>query len=199
MESPAFPGNPARSEAVGSSGTAVTKIVDRIPRSGMADPLEQAIKNLIAAALRFPGHLGVTVTRPALPIQPGFRLVYRFDTSEHLSAWEDAEEHMRLAAAADRFTQGEPQRTVLSGLEAWFTLPGQPTTTPPPRGKITFVTWLGIFPLVYIFGPIVGVLLPPDAPSILRIAIVTVLVVSAMSYVVGPLLTRLFHKWLQPG
>ena len=199
MESPAFPGNPARSEAVGSSGTAVTKIVDRIPRSGMADPLEQAIKNLIDAALRFPGHLGVTVTRPALPIQPGFRLVYRFDTSAHLSAWEDSEEHMRLAAAADRFTQGEPRRTVLSGLEAWFTLPGQPPMTPPPRSKITVVTWLGIFPLVYIFGTIGSMLLPPDTPPILRLAIVTILVVSAMSYVVGPLLTRLFHKWLQPG
>jgi antibiotic biosynthesis monooxygenase (ABM) superfamily enzyme len=119
MESPAVPGNAPRSDSDGSLGTAVTKIIDRIPRSRMADSLEQAIKNLIAAALRFPGHLGVTVTRPALPVQPGFRLVYRFDTCEHLKAWEESEEHARLAAAADRFTQGEPQRTVLSGLETW--------------------------------------------------------------------------------
>jgi antibiotic biosynthesis monooxygenase (ABM) superfamily enzyme len=199
MESPAVPGNVARSEVDGLSNAAVTKIVDRIPRSGMTDPLERAIKNLIAAALRFPGHLGVTVTRPALPIQPGFRLVYRFDTCEHLRAWEESEEHARLAAAADRFTQGEPQRTVLSGLETWFTLPGQPAAMPPPRSKITIMTWVGIFPLVYVFGTIVGMILPPDAPPILRIAIVTLLVVTAMTYVVGPLLTRLFHKWLQPG
>jgi antibiotic biosynthesis monooxygenase (ABM) superfamily enzyme len=79
------------------------------------------------------------------------------------------------------------------------TLPGQPAATPPPRGKITIMTWVGIFPLVYVFGTIVGMILPPDAPSILRVAIVTILVVPAMSYVVGPLLTRLFHKWLQPG
>ena len=44
-----------------------------------------------------------------------------------------------------------------------------------------------------------GVILPPDAPRILRIAIVTILVVATMSYVVGPLLTRLFRKWLQAG
>jgi antibiotic biosynthesis monooxygenase (ABM) superfamily enzyme len=187
------------SEFDGSSSTAVTKIIDRIPRPGMAQPLEQAINNLIAAALRFPGHLGVTVTRPALPMQPGFRLVYRFDTGEHLRSWEESDEHARLATVADRFTQGEPQRTVLSGLEAWCTLPGAPAATLPPRGKITIVTWLGIFPLVYAFGNLVGVILPPNAPRILRIAIVTILVVATMSYVVGPLLTRLFRKWLQAG
>jgi uncharacterized protein len=198
MESPAVPENAPQSDPAGLSSSAVTKIIDRIPRTGMADSLEQAIKNLIAAALRFPGHLGVTVTRPALPVQPGFRLVYRFDTCEHLKAWDESEEHARLAAAADRFTQGEPQRTVLSGLETWFTLPGQPAATPPPRGKITIMTWVGIFPLVYVFGTIVGTILPPDVPSILRVAIVTILVVPAMSYVVGPLLTRLFYKWLSP-
>jgi len=200
METPsAPPRDTSPSEFDGLSGTAVTKIIDRIPRPGMAQPLEQAIKNLIAAALRFPGHLGVTVTRPALPTQPGFRLVYRFDTGEHLRSWEESDEHARLATVADRFTQGEPQRTVLSGLEAWCTLPGAPAATPPPRGKITIVTWLGIFPLVYAFGNLVGVILPPDVPPILRIAIVTILVVAAMSYVVGPLLTRLFRKWLQAG
>jgi antibiotic biosynthesis monooxygenase (ABM) superfamily enzyme len=198
METPSVPRDASRSEFDGPSSTAVTKVIDRIPRPGMANSLEQAIKNLIAAALRFPGHLGVTVTRPALPIQPGFRLVYRFDTCEHLRAWEESQEHARLAAAADRFTQGEPQRTVLSGLEMWFTLPEQPAATPPPRGKVTIMTWVGIFPLVYVFGNIVGMILPPDAPPILRVAVVTILVVSAMSYVVGPLLTRLFRKWLQP-
>lgn len=199
METPTVPRNASLSESEGPSSTAVTKIIDRIPRSGMADLLERAIKDLTAAALRFPGHLGVSVTRPALPIQPGFRLVYRFDTCEHLKGWEESEQHARLGAAADRFTQGEPTRTVLSGLETWFTLPGQPIMAPPPRGKITIVTWVGIFPLVYVFGTIVGMILPPQVPSILRVAIVTILVVSAMSYVVGPLLTRLFHKWLRPG
>jgi len=162
----------------------------------MADQLEQAIKDLIAAALRFPGHLGVTVTRPALPVQPGFRLVYRFDNAEHLTAWDESEEHFRLAKAANRFTQGEPQHTVLSGLETWFSLPGQPVVTSPPRAKVTFVTWVGIFPLVYLFATALSMILPPDVPTILRLAIVTGLVVPSMSYAVGPLLTRLFRGWL---
>ena len=196
MENRAVPEDTAGSEVNGLGSTAVTKIVDRIPRPGMTEQLEQAIRNLIAGALRFPGHLGVSVLRPALPIQPGFRLVYRFDTCEHLRAWEESKAHARLGAIADRFTQGEPRRTVLTGLETWFTLPGQPIAAPPSRAKITLMTWIGIFPLVYIFATLLGLILPPDFPIFLRLALVTGLVVPAMSYVVGPALTRLFHKWL---
>jgi antibiotic biosynthesis monooxygenase (ABM) superfamily enzyme len=124
--------------------------------------------------------------------------VYRFDTLDHLKAWDESEEHARLAATANRFTQGEPQHAVLSGLETWFTLPGQSVATP-PRGKVTFMTWLGIFPLVYLFSTAVDAILPQDAPLILRLAIVTGLVVLAMSYLVGPMLTRVFRRWLHPA
>ena len=181
-----------------AASTAVTKIVDRIPRSGMERKLEHAIKDLITAAMRFPGHLGATVTRPALPVQPGFRLVYRFDSGEHLQAWEESDEYARLVAAANTFTQGKPGRHVLSGLETWFTLPGQPAT-PPPRSKITVMTWIGIFPLVYGYGQLLNLWLPTTTPSVIRVALVTALVVPTMSYLVGPLLTKLFHKWLHPS
>ena len=36
--------------AMAETGTAVTKVIDRIPREGMDAQLEQAMKNLIAAA-----------------------------------------------------------------------------------------------------------------------------------------------------
>src|SRR6266705_424490 len=90
-----------------SAETAVTKVVDRIPREGMDAQLEQAMKNLIAAALKFPGHLGVTVTRPSLPAQPGFRMVYRFDSCEHLRAWEESVEYARLDSAAQHARNSE--------------------------------------------------------------------------------------------
>ena len=177
--------------------SAVTKIVDRIPRPGMDVQLEAAIKDLVAAALKFPGHLGVTVTRPALPVQPGFRLVYRFDTCEHLRAWEESSEYAALVAKANSFTQGEPTRNIVTGLEAWFTLPG--ATQPPSRGKITVMTWIGIFPLVFVYSQLLNFMLPSATPAIARIALVTALVVPTMSYAVGPFLTRLFRKWLHPS
>src|SRR5437870_13741973 len=114
------------------TGTAVTKVIDRIPREGMDAQLEQAMKNLIAAALKFRGHLGVTVTRPSLPAQPGFRMVYRFASHEHLRAWEESVEHPRLVAAANRYTQREPRYDTLTGLESRFTFPAHAALSPKP-------------------------------------------------------------------
>jgi uncharacterized protein len=182
-----------------SATTAVTKVIDRIPRAGMEAQLEQSIKNLIVAALRLPGHLGVTVTQPSLPAQPGYRIVYRFDSCEHLRTWEESDEYVRLVSIADGYTQGEPRRQVLTGLETWFTLPAQSGTPHPRRGRMTVVTWIGIFPLVYAYGRIVSWFMPPDAPILLRIAVITALVVPTMSYLVSPQLTRLFKKWLYPA
>jgi uncharacterized protein len=186
-------------EDLSGSDTTVTKVVDRIPREGMAAQLEQAIKNLIAVATRFPGHLGVTVTRPALPAQPGFRMVYRFDTCEHLRAWEESAEQARLVSAANRYTQGNPRYDILTGLEAWFTLPAQPGLRPPDRLKMTVVSWIGIFPLVFLYGVAVNWMLPPVTPGIVKVFAVTVLVVPTMSYVVGPRLTKLLKNWLYPA
>ncbi|MBI3370516.1 MAG: hypothetical protein HY017_02000 [Betaproteobacteria bacterium] len=178
--------------------TGVTKIIDRIPRPGMEARLEQAIKELIAAATRFPGHLGVTVTRPSPPGQPGFRMVYRFDTCEHLGAWEESGEQRRLVETANRYTQGEPRREVLTGLETWFTLRAQGAAQSPSRGRMTVVTWLGIFPLVFLYEQVLRWILPLDTPVVLAIAANTALVVPTISYIVGPRLTRLFKKWLYP-
>jgi uncharacterized protein len=177
---------------------AVTKIIDRVPRPGMEDRLEAAIKQLIAAAMRFPGHLGVTVTRPALPYQPGFRMVYRFDTCEHLRAWEESPEQARLVELANRYTQGAPRRSVLTGLETWFTLPASPAAAAPSRGRMSIVTWLGIFPLVFAYDLVLGWILPADVPPALKIAANTALVVATMTYLVAPRLTRLFRNWLYP-
>ena len=182
-----------------SPETAVTKVIDRIPREKMDAQLEQAIRNLIAAALRFRGHLGVTVTRPSLPAQPGFRMVYRFDSCEHLRAWEESAEYARLVSEANRYTQGGQHYDVLTGLETWFTLPAQPAMHPPKRTRMTVVTWLGIFPLVYLYAELFNRILPSGTPAILKVFAVTALVVPTMSYVVAPRLTRLFKNWLYPG
>jgi len=177
----------------------VTTIVDRVPHPGKEGQLEEAIKALLAAATRFPGHLGVTVTRPAPPHQPGFRTVYRFDTCEHLRAWHESLERARLLPVADRYTQGAPQLNTLTGMEAWFTLPAGAAAQAPRRGRMSLVSWFGIFPLVYFYNQLLHWVLPVDTPAVLAIAASTTLVVPTMTYVAGPLLTRLFRTWLYPG
>jgi len=174
---------------------AVTKIVDRVPRAGMQAQLERAIQQLTQACMRFPGYLGITVLRPALPSHPAFRLIYKFATAADLRTWEESEEQHRLVRRANRYTQGAPRHHTQSGLEAWFT-PTAPVAPYPSRAKLTLVSWLGVFPLVYVYAAIAGHVLPVSTPSVLRILIVTAVAVPTMSYLVGPGLTRLFRRWL---
>ena len=173
--------------------TAVTKIVDRVPRTGMQAQLEQAIHELAQACMHFPGYLGMTILRPVAPSHPGFRLIYKFASAEELRAWEGSEEQHRLVRRANRYTRDEPRHHSLSGLEAWFTPAPSPHVS---RAKMTLVSWLGVFPLVYLYGSAASHLLPASTPAFLRILVVTALAVPTMSYVVGPRLTRLFHPWL---
>lgn len=180
----------------GRLSAAVTKIVDRIPREGADRALEEAIRRLNAAAAEFPGYLGVTVTRPSPPSQPGFRVVYRFDSLEHLTAWEESERRMELLLRANEHTVGEPRTELTRGMETWLTLPpGRPPV--PSRIRLAFVSWLGIFPLVAGFVALAEILLPASTHRLVSLGLVTILVVIAMTYVVGPALTRMFRAWLQ--
>ena len=178
---------------------AVTKVIDRVPRAGSEQKLEAAIHALTHAALKFPGHLGVHVTPPAPPSHPGYRVVYKFDTPEHLHAWEESDTQHRLVAIANLYTQGMPHYQVLTGLETWFTLAAAPGAPPPPRAKMSLVSWLGIFPLVYLYGRLLALVLPHGTPIALSVLLNTALVVPTMSYVVAPRLTRLFKGWLYPA
>ncbi len=63
---------------------------------------------------------------------------------------------------------------------------------------MTVVTWMGIFPLVYLYAELFNRVLPPATPGILKVFAVTALVVPTMSYVVAPRLTRQFKDWLYP-
>ena len=94
---------------------------------------------------------------------------------------------------ANLYTDGAPRHHRLAGLEAWVTSAAAPF---PSRAKLTFVSWLGVFPLVYIYAAIAGHVLPVSTPAVLRILLVTAVAVPTMSYLVGPWLTRLFRRWL---
>ena len=78
----------------------------------------------------------------------------------------------------------------VTGLETWFTLPGQPGEAPPPRYKMALVTWITIFPLITAIVAITGPLIK-ELPLALRLAITTGLTVPLMTWVVMPRVTRL--------
>ena len=85
----------------------------------------------------------------------------------------------------------------MTGLETWFTLPGQPGAAPPPPRTTALLTWITIFPLITAIVAISGPALE-DLPLAERLGITTALTVPLMTWVVMPRVTRLLHRWLYP-
>jgi uncharacterized protein len=176
----------------------VTIDITRKVRPGCEAEFEEILVGIIADAMKFEGHLGTNVFRPSNPNNPEYRVIFKFDRMSNLHRWENSKVRCQWYTRAESLTLGSPEIQKLTGLEAWFTLPNQRTIVPPPRYKIAFLTWLGIFPLVTAMFILFGSFLNP-MPLVLRTLILTAVLVPLMAYLVTPLLTKLFDRWLYPS
>lgn len=175
----------------------VTAVASRRVKAGREREFEEWVSGIFAAANKFPGYLGSEVFRPSGPEDDEYRIVFRFDHESNLHAWETSEERHRWLERVRPLLKEEEKFSVLTGLETWFALPSKPAEPPPPRYKMALVTWLAVFPLIttifLTLGPILNQL-----PFLLRSLVLTVMMVSLMTYVVMPRMTRLFSFWLYP-
>jgi antibiotic biosynthesis monooxygenase (ABM) superfamily enzyme len=180
----------------GESGPVTTTVTRRV-RPGHEGLYEEILEGILSEASRFPGHLGVEVFRPQQGTAGEYRTVYRFDTAEHLRAWLDSDERAAWLDRAEPHIAGPMRTTFVTGLETWFTLPGQPGMRPPPPYKMALLTWITIFPLITAIVAITGPLLE-ELPLAARLGITTALTVPLMTWVVMPRVTRLLRGWLYP-
>jgi antibiotic biosynthesis monooxygenase (ABM) superfamily enzyme len=180
----------------GTDGPVTTTVIRRV-KPGHEPFYEQFLEGIIAAANRFPGHLGVEVFRPEGASGGEYRIVYRFDTAEHLRAWLDSDERAAWLERAEPHVIGPMRTQFLTGLETWSTLPGGPDTQPPPPYKMALVTWITIFPLITLVVVVLGPLLK-DLDLVPSLAITTAVTVPIMTWLVMPRVTRLLRGWLYP-
>lgn len=175
----------------------VTAVASRRVKPGREAEFEEWVAGITAAAAGFPGYLGSNIFRPSGPDDDEYQIVFGFDHASNLERWQNSEERGRWNERARGLLHEEPRVRILTGLETWFTLPSRDGQPPPPRYKMAVVTWIAVFPL----ATIVFMLLDPllgGSPAVLRTLVFTVLMVSLMTYVVMPRVTRLFSFWLYP-
>jgi antibiotic biosynthesis monooxygenase (ABM) superfamily enzyme len=175
----------------------VTAIASRRVKPGKEQEFEEWVSGILGAAAEFPGYLGSNIMRPSDPDDDEFQILFKFDHASNLRRWEKSSERQAWLRRVQPLVHEENVR-VLTGLETWFTLPSRPGEPAPPRYKMAVVTWIAVFPLATaIFAltqPVLGGL-----PSVLRTLVFTLIMVTLMTYVVMPRMTRLFSFWLYPN
>ncbi len=175
----------------------VTAVASRRVKPGREQEFEEWVSEILGAAAEFPGYLGSNVIRPSESGDDEFQIVFKFDHASNLKQWEVSQErHHWLRKSRDLLLEKEKVR-VLTGLETWFTLTSHPGEPSPPRYKMALVTWIAVFPLATAIFAITQPLLG-GLPTVLRTLVFTITMVTLMTYVVMPRMTRLFSFWLYP-
>jgi antibiotic biosynthesis monooxygenase (ABM) superfamily enzyme len=154
---------------------------------------EKWVKGITAEALDFPGHMGVNVLRPTSKSRE-YITIFRYDSYEHMKAWEDSPNRSRWLAQLEGIIEGEARVHKGTGLEFWFSLPELPNSHPSPH-KMAVVLLVVVFTLVmllnYCLSPFTG-----DWPLWARVLASVFCQVMLMTYVVMPRVTLLLKNWL---
>jgi antibiotic biosynthesis monooxygenase (ABM) superfamily enzyme len=175
----------------------VTVLYSRRVKPGREADFEAWARGIVAAARQFPGHLGASVL--GAPGSREYHILFSFADRRSLRTWlESAERHRWLARVGD-LLEADRGLQQLTGLETWFKLPGAnvPTMKPPPRWKMWLVSLVAVYPLVLAFQ----VLLVPRVtrlPLPLRALLFPLVLLTLMTFVVMPVVTRLLRRWLGP-
>ena len=161
-------------------------------KAGQERNFEEAITSFFQESFREQGVIGTYLLKPLANDAPGeygiLRSVQdeqtrdRFYSSEIFKAWEQE---------VKKFVEGEPVREELHGLELWFR-DGQPS-----KWKMAWLTWIGVWPVSTLIGGLASSWLPPETNPWAAGALVSALIVLALTWPVMPLLTYLCRKWLR--
>src|SRR2546423_1081857 len=173
----------------------VTVVVRRRVKTGSEAEFEAAMRDFIAFAMGSPGHLSIHVLRPAATGPADYTVVDKFATAEARRTFKESSAYQLWMQRLRALTEGDPQIEEMGGLAGWFTLPERPNAKPPPKYKMAVVTFLGVYPLANILSRVFAYALPGWHPLLLSL-VVNVAVVAMLTWVVMPLLTRLFAQWL---
>lgn len=166
--------------------------ITRRVRLGCEADFQQALREFFGASFAHGGVLGVSMIVPP-PGSDGreYGILRTFADATERDAFYSSSLFKAWDERVRPLTEGEPVQRELHGLEAWFRAAGNP----PARWKMAVVTAIGVYALSPLLARLVGPWLAPW-PLPLRNAASTVLMVSALTWVVMPFLTRHLRPWL---
>jgi hypothetical protein len=170
----------------------VTVVVRRRVKPGAEAAFESAMQEFIGFALAFPSNRGIHVLRSG---EREYTVVDRFADARSRQAFKEAPKYRAWMQRLRGLCEADPYIEEHAGLGGWFTLPGALQPSPPAQLKMALVTFLGALPLTAALPPLFAWLLPAWHPQLANV-FVTALIVAGLTWVVMPLLTRLFAGWL---
>lgn len=175
----------------------VTVVRIHYVRDGCELPFETELKALSDAFGSVPGNRGFSIFRPGTYHDGVYRIVYQFASRETLDEWHRSPVYRAWLERERRLTIAPPETKVISGLETWFTLPGQKVVRPPTKFRQAVVTWCAALPVSILISLITGPFLD-DQPFLVQKVVFVTLLVLLLTWIVMPYMSRFFMGFLYP-
>lgn len=176
----------------------VTVVVRRHILPGHEGQFEHAMRDFVNFVLSCPGHVGISVLRPAGG-GGEYVVVDRFASPAARRALVSSPEYERWMKLLGAHTEGEARIEEMDGLDAWLNQPGSPMMTP-PRYKTAAATYLGVCLVIFLLNITVGGPIRSVLPGWLSFFLFNACVVALLTWVVMPLVSRMLSPWLfKPG
>ena len=162
-------------------------------REGREAEFAELLARFARRSLDHRGTTGVHLIQPV----PGtncreFGVLRSFESERHSHEFYHSDMYQQYRAETAHLVEGEPIIRRLNGLEAFFRSGGQRL---PPRWKMAVVTYIGVVPSVALWSSTLRPLLR-EYHWFLGLLLVNAAVVATLAWVMMPMLTKLFHKWL---
>ena len=174
----------------------VTVVVRRHVKPGREADYEAWLERLTkGVAEHFDGYLGAEFHRP--PTGSAYRSVFRFDTLDHLEAFERSDFRSRMLTEAAPFFAGDASWERMTGLEFWFDPPPGTRLPQPSPHRMALVLIAVVSALVLVLNLVLG-RVSADWPLVLRVLVLVTIQVTLMTYVIMPRLTPLIARFVYP-
>ena len=167
--------------------------ITRRVKPGCEVEFQQVLREFIQASF---AHSGVLGARMFVPL-PGsdsreYGVLRTFHNEQERDDFYKSPLFKAWQERVKPLTEGEPVYRELHGLEVWFRNPSQPN---PPQWKMALVTYIGVDVVttlgLWLLGPLIQ-----NWPFLIRNSAFNVVVVACLTWLAMPLLTRVFHGWL---
>ncbi|MCZ1011102.1 antibiotic biosynthesis monooxygenase [Streptomyces lydicus] len=198
-----FQGPPAQEVLRGGSPArpatdVVTAVISHEVTPGREQQFLRWQEKTLTAQEKAPGFMGSELFKPVEGVQEHWVVVFRFDSREHLDDWLHSEVRTKLLAEGRKYFTSYDVRKVGSAFSGWFQFDRRGGA--PPNWKQAMSVVLALYPTVMVLNLTVGVGLEKlTIREYIGLFLSNVLSVSALTWLLMPLVNRALAFWLVPS
>ncbi|MEU6083497.1 antibiotic biosynthesis monooxygenase [Streptomyces sp. NPDC047108] len=179
--------------------TGVTAVISHEVPPRHEEDFERWQDKVLKAQQSFPGFKGSEMFRPVAGVQENWVVAFRYDTREHLDDWLNSGARKRLLDEGADYFRSYDVRKVGSAFSGWFRFEEGAEKGIPPNWKQAMTVVLALYPTVMVLNLTVGFELNDlGVPAWFGLFIGNICSVAILTWVLMPLVTRLFDRWLAP-